>query len=178
MSIARMSSCLVAALFVVSACLSQDGDANSSQLSVRWTADVPSWESGVTVESLPSQFEFVTNQGNEVAIQHFFADSLRQELEVFRSLQPETYPTEIGVIEVSNGVTFMEGANGDSRQVFFDTQGVRMGVASPDLSLQQLLLIAKSMSYDPASDLVAIELANAQPSVTPDGPSWGFEAVS
>jgi hypothetical protein len=130
---------------------------------VRWTADIPSWESGITVENLPSQFELGTNQGNEVAIQHFFVDGLGQELEVFRSLQPETYPTEIGIIEISNGVTFMEGANADSRQVFLETQGVRIGVASPDLSLQELLLIAKSMSYDPASDLIAIELSDAQP---------------
>ena len=38
------------------------------------------------------------------------------------------------------------------RQVFFETQGVRLGVSSSDLMVDELLAVAKAITYDSEAD--------------------------
>ena len=47
----------------------------------------------------------------------------------------------------------MEG--GGRREVFFETQGVRLGATSSELTVGELLGIAKSITYDPEADQVS-----------------------
>ena len=58
------------------------------------------------------------------------------------------------MLETSNGITY-QAEGGIRRQVFFETQGVRLGSTSAELTVEELLAIAKSITYDPGADQLA-----------------------
>ncbi len=146
----RSRRLVLAALFVVSvACTS---DAAEPGPPVSWSPTDEGWRSGVAVGALPAGFSLVTNVGNEVSVGHRFEDADGNQLEVFRLIEPERFPIEGATLATSNGVTYMQGVKGDPISVFFETQGVRLGVSSPDLPVEDLLSLAQSLTYDPAAD--------------------------
>ena len=94
----------------------------------------------------------VTNVGNEVSTGHRFEDADGRQLEVFRLLEPGRFPAEGDVLETSNGIIYQQREGGGRREVFFETQGVRLGATSAELTVEELLAIAKSITYDPEAD--------------------------
>jgi hypothetical protein len=133
------------------ACTSQTDGPGSS---VAWLPEDDSWQSGIAIGALPAGFTLVTNLGNEVGVAHRFEDGDGRLLEVFRLLEPERFPTDSDVLDTSNGIIYREAEGGVRREVFFETQGVRLGAASAELTVEELLAIAKSITYDPAADHV------------------------
>jgi len=121
---------------------------------VAWSPVDDGWQSGIRIGALPAGFTLVTNLGNEVSVAHRFEDGDGRQLEVFRLLEPERFPAEGDVLEASNGITYRAAEGGVRREVFFETQGVRLGAASAELTVEELLAIAKSITYDPAADQV------------------------
>jgi hypothetical protein len=55
-------------------------------------------------------------------------------------------------LKTSNGLTYLGTVGVTVRQVFFETQGVRLGVSSSDLMVEELLPIARSITYDRGRD--------------------------
>ena len=122
--------------------------------SVAWSPVDDGWQSGIIIAALPAGFTLVTNLGNEVGVAHRFEDGDGRQLEVFRLLEPDRFPAEGAVLETSNGITYREAEGEVRTQVFFETQGVRLGATSAELTVEELLAIAKSITYDPAADQV------------------------
>ena len=131
------------------ACTSQTDAPDST---VAWSPAADGWQSGIAIAALPGGFSLVTNVGNEVAVAHRFADDEGRQLEVFRLLEPERFPAQGEVLETSNGISYQQAEAGGRREVFFETQGVRLGATSSELTVDELLAIAKSITYDPGAD--------------------------
>jgi hypothetical protein len=155
---------LAAFLVILAACGSQtdgsgqndgSGQADGSGLAVAWSPTADNYQSGITIAALPPGFTLVTNVGNEVTVAHRFEDADGRQLEVFRLLEPERFPAEGDVLETSNGVTYVQAVGGGRSQVFFESQGVRLGVSSSGLMVEELLAIAKSITYDSEADQLA-----------------------
>ena len=147
----RRRSVLAAVMIAAVACTSQTEAPGSS---VAWSPVDDGWQSGIAIGALPAGFTLVTNLGNEVSVAHRFEDGDGRQLEVFRLLEPERFPAEGDVLETSNGITYREAEGEVRTQVFFETQGVRLGATSAELTVEELLAIAKSITYDPAADQV------------------------
>ena len=142
-------SLLIAVLLAAVACSSANGAPGSS---VAWSPEDDGWRSGISIGALPAGFSLVTNVGNEVAVAHRFADDEERHLEVFRLLDPESLPVDPHPLETSSGITYLQAIGGGRTQVFFETQGVRLGASSSDLSVEELLAVVKSITYDPGAD--------------------------
>lgn len=140
---------LAAFLVILTACGSQiDGSGQA----VAWSPTADNYQSGITIAALPAGFMLVTNVGNEVSTGHRFEDADGRQLEVFRLLEPGRFPAEGDVLETSNGIIYQQREGGGRREVFFETQGVRLGATSAELTVEELLAIAKSITYDPEAD--------------------------
>ena len=140
---------LVVVIISAVACASQTGEPGST---VAWSPADDGWRSGIAIAALPAGFSLVTNVANEVSVGHRFEDGDRRQLEVFRLLEPERFPVEAHPLETSNGITYQQVVGGGTTQVFFEKNGVRLGASSPNLSVDELLAIAKSITYDPEAD--------------------------
>jgi hypothetical protein len=151
-------SVLAAVLVMLTACSPQTdgpGQADGSGSAVAWSPTADNYQSGITIGALPAGFTLVTNVRNEVSVGHRFEDADGRQLEVFRLLEPERFPAEGDVLETSDGIIYQK-AEGELRgQVFFETQGVRFGATSAELTVEELLAIAKSITYDPEADQLA-----------------------
>lgn len=145
-------SLLAGLLVVMVACTSEAVEPGPP---VSWAPTDDGWQSGIAIAALPGGFTLATNLGNEVSVAHRFEDGNGRQLEVFRLLEPERFPAEGDVLESSNGITYQQAEGGVRRQVFFETQGVRLGATSAGLTVEELLAIAKSITYDPAADQVS-----------------------
>ena len=152
---------LAAFLVILTACGSQtdgsgqadgSGQSEGSGPAVAWSPTADNYQSGITIAALPAGFTLVTNVGNEVSVAHRFEDGDGRRLEVFRLLEPERFPAQGEVLETSNGISYQQTEGGGRREVFFETQGVRLGATSSDLSVEELLAIAQSITYDPGAD--------------------------
>jgi hypothetical protein len=143
---------LAAFLVILTACSSE---ADASDPAVAWSPTADNYQSGITIEALPAGFTLVTNVGNEVSVGHRFEDADGRQLEVFRLLEPERFPVEGDPLETSNGLTHLQTVGVTRRQVYFETQGVRIGVSSSDLMVDDLLAIAKAITYDSEADQLA-----------------------
>ena len=97
----------------------------------------------------------VTNVGNEVSVAHRFEDAEGRQLEVFRLFELERFPVEGDPVETWNGTTYYQASGEVRTQVFFETQGVRLGATSSELTIEELLAIARSITYDPGADELA-----------------------
>ena len=149
-SLVRTRRSLLASLLVVLvACTSEAVEPGPP---VSWAPADDGWQSGITIAALPAVFMLVTNVGNEVSVGHRFEDADGRQLEVFRLLEPERLPVDGDPLETSNGFTYMQDVGVTSTLVFFETQGVRLGVSSSELTVDELLAIAKSITYDPGAD--------------------------
>jgi hypothetical protein len=141
---------LLAAFMVASlACTSE---AVEPETSVSWAPADDGWQSGIAIAALPAGFALVTNLGNEVSVAHRFEDGEGRQLEVFRLLDPERFPVEGDPLETWNGTTYYQASGEVRTQIFFETQGVRLGATSSDLTVEELVAIAKSITYDPGAD--------------------------
>lgn len=141
---------MLAALVVVSvACSSEEAEPGPP---VSWSPTDEGYQSGIVVAALPAGFTLVINVGNEVAAGHRFEDADGRQLEVFRLLESERFPIPGEPLATFNGVIYLQGLNPARGEVFFETQGVRLGVSSPDLPIDHLLVVAQSITYDPGAD--------------------------
>ena len=140
---------LAAFLVILTACGSQT---DGSGQAVAWSQTADNYQSGITIAALPAGFTLVTNVGNEVSVGHRFEDADGRQLEVFRLLEPDRFPVDGDPLETSNGVTYLQTVGVTVRQVFFETQGVRLGVSSSDLMVDELLAVAKAITYDSEAD--------------------------
>jgi hypothetical protein len=143
---------LAAILLVLAACSSP---ADGPGPAVAWSPVDDDWQSGIAIGALPAGFTLVTNLGNEVSVAHRFEDDDGRQVDVFRLLEPERFPAEGAVLETSNGISYQQTEGGGRREVFFETQGVRLGVTSAELTIEELLAIAKWITYDPETDQVS-----------------------
>ena len=149
-SLVRTRRSLLAGLLVVLvACTSEAVEPGPS---VPWSPTADGWQSGISIAALPAGFTLVTNVGNEVSVAHRFEDGEGRQLEVFRLLEPDRFPVEGDPLEISNGVSYLQAIGGGRTQVFFETQGVRLGASSSDLTVEELLAIARSIIYDAGAD--------------------------
>jgi hypothetical protein len=139
-------------LVILTACGSQTDSLGSAGA---WSPVDDGWQSGIAISALPAGFTLVTNLGNEVSVAHRFEDADGGQLEVFRLLEPDRFPAQGEVLETSSGISYQQTEGGGRREVFFETQGVRLGATSSDLTVEELLAIAKSITYDPAEDQVS-----------------------
>jgi len=140
---------LAVLLVILTACSSQT---DGSDLAVAWSPTADNYQSGITIAALPAGFTLVTNVGNEVSTGHRFEDDEGRQLEVFSLHELERFPVDGDPLETSNGLTYLQTVGVTSQQVFFETQGVRIGVSSSDLMVDELLAIAKAITYDSAAD--------------------------
>jgi hypothetical protein len=140
---------LAAFLVILTACGSQT---EGSGPAVAWSPTADNYQSGITIVALPAGFELVSNVGNEVSVAHRFEDADGRQLEVFALHELERFPADGDPLETSNGLTYLQTVGVTSQQVFFETQGVRIGVSSSDLMVDELLAIAKAITYDSAAD--------------------------
>ncbi len=53
------------------------------------------------------------------------------------------------MLETSDGISYQQTEGGGRKEVFFETPGVRLGATSAELTIEELLAIAKSITYDP-----------------------------
>jgi hypothetical protein len=143
---------LTAVLVILTACGSPT---DGSGPVVAWSAVDDGWQSGIAISALPAGFTLVTNLGNEVSVAHRFEDEDGRQLDVFRLLEPERFPAQGEVLESSDGISYQQTEGGGRREVFFETQGVRLGATSSELTVQELFAIAKSITYNPEADQVS-----------------------
>ena len=143
---------LAAFLVILTACGSQT---DGSGQAVAWSPVDDGWQSGIAISALPAGFTLVTNLGNEVSVAHRFENGNGRQLDVFRLLEPERFPAQGEVLETTDGISYHQAEGGGRREVFFETQGVRLGATSSDLTIEELLAIARSITYDPAEDQVS-----------------------
>ena len=70
-----------------------------------------------------------------------------------RQLFPGEHPLEGEVIDNANDIAYFLAQGGESRIYFIDASGVRIEVVSSMVATDVLLDIAKSVAYEPETDV-------------------------